>query len=82
MYKKVSVVLGALALMVAIGFGASQSIAAEKVTICHVGKDGVGNVIDVTESSAPSHMAKHAGDLYIGADDGQITEGECLELVG
>ena len=37
MYKKVSVVLGALALMVAIGFGSGQSYAGgEKVLMCHL----------------------------------------------
>ena len=77
MYKKVSVVLGALALMVALGFGASQSIAAEKVLICHFENgSGVKKPINVTTSSAPKHMDRHEGDFYIGDDP--VLLAECL----
>ena len=53
MYKKVSVVLGALALMVAIGFGASQSNAGGgKVCIVHNGTEQW-----VSASSVDAHLA-------------------------
>ncbi len=58
MYKKVSVVLGALALMVAIGFGTSQSYAGEKVTICHNTDEGPVT-INVSVSSVGRHLDKH-----------------------
>ena len=58
MYKKVSVVLGALALMVAIGFGTSQSYAGEdKVVMCHVSENGKERTISV----GPTAQADHSG---------------------
>ena len=65
MYKKVSVVLGALALMVAIGFSASQSSAkGHKMNICHFGSDSDGQPtaysIWVSKKNAgPAHVANH-----------------------
>ena len=64
MYKKVSVVLGTLALMVAIGFGTSQSYAGEaSAVICHVPPGNPGNMrtISVRESAVQTHL-EH-GDL-------------------
>ena len=60
MYKKVSVVLGALALMVAIGFGASQSSAGgPKTWICHMDNDdtGIYYLVQVSAKSVRAHTA-------------------------
>ncbi len=60
MYKKVSVVLGALALMVALGFGASQSYAGGegKMYVCHNDK-----IIVVGESQYKGHY-KHGDPMW------------------
>ena len=65
MYKKVSVVLGALALMVAIGFGSSPSYAEEdegSVIVCHGSKSGKFKTITVSEDSSEDHVA-HGDNL-------------------
>jgi len=65
MYKKVSVVLGALALMVAIGSGTSQLYAGEsgRVYICHVppGNPANARTITVAVDAVAAHLAH--GDL-------------------
>jgi hypothetical protein len=63
MYKKVSVVLGALALMVAIGFSSSPSSASgHRTTICHKyasGSGGKERTITVADSAVADHVADH-----------------------
>ncbi len=69
MYKKVSVVLGALALMVAIGFGSSQSYAEEhKVYVCHESNHNRTKTISVSSEN---------GSLQEHLDHGD-TEGVCV----
>ena len=72
MYKKVSVVLGALALMVAIGFGASPSFAQPegKYRVCHVSNHDRVKVISVDEAGKIEHLENGHGDWMWTVEDG------------
>jgi hypothetical protein len=70
-YKKVSIVLGALALMIAIGFGTSQSYAGEaKVILCHESENGKVRTISVGPSAVADHLAH--GDEEASIDVGCV----------